>query len=279
MDDQGIGCNVERDDTHVYFAPAYSSDPAALRRVPIAGGPVETLATLSEIHDLAVGDSVIYVSTDTGVVSVPKTGGQPQTLDSPGWTDELFVTSGSLFYLQALAGVIWMMPLGGGTATEIAHDGGWISHIWVEDPFVYYYDRSGKRIARAPTSGTTAPEEITKTGTASGSGPVLDSTHAYWFAYHLVDQEGSVQRVPKAGGAAETLLQGSSPLAILRDGSSLLIADAPLGLDPNGSIQRLPAAGGQIETLATGIVRPAGLAVDNDYVYFCATDGVYRAPK
>jgi hypothetical protein len=76
----GSNSALATDGTTIYFA-----DDTALKRIPIAGGPVTVLATLaddpSEVTGLAVVGSNLVSTQEGGTVSsVPLTGGSPTTL-------------------------------------------------------------------------------------------------------------------------------------------------------------------------------------------------------
>ncbi|HEY3353146.1 MAG TPA: hypothetical protein VGQ83_07870 [Polyangia bacterium] len=99
----------------------------------------------------------------------------------------------------------------------------------------------------------------------------LDSTHVY-VAHHNSPQGGAVEgagailRVPKAGGAAETVAAGlTAPYAIAVDEQDVYWSK---GFAYTGAISRTPKAGGAVVTLGDGVDNPWDLALDDTFVYY-----------
>ncbi|MGA9521327.1 MAG: hypothetical protein WBV82_07680 [Myxococcaceae bacterium] len=104
----------------------------------------------------------------------------------------------------------------------------------------------------------------------------LSATHVYF-----VDRaEAAIRRVPKAGGAVETVLSAPGKLlsvefalddkyvyAVVQEGGTF------------GQVARAPLAGGQPEYLLGGDIYDPGIAVDGTHVYLTKKDRVVRFPK
>jgi cysteine-rich repeat protein len=100
-----------------------------------------------------------------------------------------------------------------------------------------------------------------------------DADHLYWVTRPTCDvagnqiYDGSVMRVPKAGGSAEPLATGrGAPVDLVLDESDVYWIDQGTGQDDQG-IYRVPEIGGAAVPVATGMWA-TGLALDSDSVYW-----------
>jgi len=92
-----------------------------------------------------------------------------------------------------------------------------------------------------------------------------DSTHVYFTEY----SGGTVNRVPKVGGAVQTLVSGENyPWRLVVDGNYVYYI-----VHEGGLVKRVPKDGGPSEVLADGLTHPWDVATDSDYVYFTVRDG------
>jgi hypothetical protein len=93
-------------------------------------------------------------------------------------------------------------------------------------------------------------------------GLAADATHLYW-----IDAAAErLQRMPKTGGAIQTLATGAQglwPWAIAVDASHVYWLDTG-----EGAVRKTPRAGGATTTLATQQGDLIGIALDASYVYF-----------
>lgn len=124
-------------------------------------------------------------------------------------------------------------------------------------------------------AGECAPVLLADIG-SSLHGLALDDTHAYVIeGYH----SGSVVRVPKAGGAVETLTQRNNTVAsrsIRLTGSHVYWSES---VGNASSIRRVVKTGGIFETLQSNAA--VGLfAVDEQHLfYYVGQDGLWRMPS
>jgi hypothetical protein len=118
-------------------------------------------------------------------------------------------------------------------------------------------------------------------GASAGESLVLDETYAY-FAGGI---RGTVGRLPKSGGAFETIVTGQKePTSVAVDASGVYFANWSSytnGPVADGSIVRTDLDGSNVTALAEGLIYPRGLALgENDLFFVSASDGnLYRLPK
>jgi hypothetical protein len=79
---------------------------------------------------------------------------------------------------------------------------------------------------------------------------------------------GSIRRVPKAGGTVEELVTGETAPFALAATPTGFVWTAPMPGVANGFVKKADADGANVTTLASGIAAPSGLAVDGTNVYF-----------
>lgn len=101
-----------------------------------------------------------------------------------------------------------------------------------------------------------------------------DATHVYWLRYAT---PSSVERAPKAGGAATTVVTGleGTPRFLAVHGADVYWS--ALGGDADDAVYKAPIAGGA-RTLVARARGAAALAVDASGVYVASRDGVLRVP-
>jgi hypothetical protein len=88
---------------------------------------------------------------------------------------------------------------------------------------------------------------------------VVDASSVYW-----LEDDGSVKKVPVAGGAVTALATGLlSPRDLAQDSTSLYFTDVQAG-----KVQRVAKSGGAVTTLASSLTSPYAIAVDSSNVYF-----------
>jgi hypothetical protein len=121
-------------------------------------------------------------------------------------------------------------------------------------------------------------------GLASPIAITVDQTHVYWANFV---QSGSVMRVPKAGGAGETLAADiPDSYEVLVDGDNLYFSAQGNPPAANGGLYRMPKSGGTVVPLAEHRVAANEMCVDDTYIYWAdnsyqGTPGasIQRLPK
>ena len=126
------------------------------------------------------------------------------------------------------------------------------------------------------------PQELTLAGSqARPRGIALTATHVYWCNQgNGSSSNGSISRVPKAGGTVEVLASAQS------DASGLALdSESVYWTNPNfaastqaGTVRKMPLAGGDVQILAGGIGYPLAIAVNATGAYVTSSSAVLRVP-
>ena len=173
------------DATHVYF-----DDDGGLKRVPIAGGSVQTLVTGYNPWEIALDDTYVYWTEKSpgAIRRVAKTGGAAQTLvsapDVNGPTS--LAVDGTNVYWAEYGGRARRMPKGGGTpadfsAPDSAYQPGSVA---INAANIYWSDSisaTSGRLRRAPKGGGTV-NDLVLGGIFEPLSLGLTATHVYWLA-------------------------------------------------------------------------------------------------
>ncbi len=235
----GFAGNLAIAGSFLVFGEANGVGTARIRKVPLAGGTVVTLAgppseTQTEgLRGLAVDTQNVYWIGDTTVQSVSLNGG----------TTRILVTGSNPTVAIAA------------NATDIF----WIEHVCCVGDLP-------SRINKLPKGG--GSPALVADGMYEAHTLALDSTTLYWGEgrfYFL----GRIAKAPISGGQPTTVLSGIGKGAT----AGFAIGDTGIFAAGYETIKRIPIDGGpQVETvrwkLGSGI--PAGIVTDDRYVYFFA---------
>ncbi len=95
-----------------------------------------------------------------------------------------------------------------------------------------------------------------------------DSTYAY-FTQSLDEFEGTINKVPLAGGEIEVLVGGlNNPIDIVSDSKNIYWIEKSI----NGSLKQMPLLGGTPTILASSLNEPVSLVVYEGFVYWSDKD-------
>jgi hypothetical protein len=240
--------------------PGQSYHDGSIARVSKAGGAVAVMASAQ--------NAPTSLAVDTGGIY---------------WTDQGYEPSGS-------PTGIFMVPSSGGATKALVMGEREPTSIALADGDVYWADfadgNAGPGFIRA-IDARRAPKTL-ESGLPTPTAIAIDAAFVYWTAL-----DGSVRRVPRAGGAAETLAAGN--MANLRawdvavSGGEVYWAVTANGAGATpgfAGIMKVSTGGGTPVLLATSPWYPWWIALDETYVYWTDAgqpgqdDGVVlRAPR
>ena len=217
------------DDTNVYFANKWS-----VKKVPLAGGPVQQLAVAGfYIEEIATDGSYVYwiegpsslvrrVSVNGGPVAVVGFGGS----GPPG---PLAVDGAYAYWVDHFDKIV-KAPKGGGPVITLASGLPFLSALVTDGTNLFFSEQDSGAVRRmsvngGPISFVTLAEEFSQLTLA------LDQQNLYWIG------QSNVVTVPKTGGFGTPIAMGLW--------SSILV---PNGLAPDGrgGVYWTEAAGGTI---------------------------------
>lgn len=241
----------------------FVDEPAGIRRVPKAGGDVETYAAVSNVHEYDYSGDVLYAcytGTSTDLISVDVPGGTPTVLPTDGLESFLGVIDGIAYYNNSSGGTnIVSVPPGFsspvlGVIRSRIRDGGTIYYHYIDGPDIWVIDASGaRRFVTLPVSpyhhdvGLVCNQDALFVSLQVGS---ETNYHTY--------------RVPKSGGAAALIFSGPSSAAAADNEFVYYVQ--------GGMVNRVPVLGGPA---AAAFVVEAGtlgsLVVDESAYYWTDT--------
>jgi hypothetical protein len=260
------------------------------------------LAFMQFAQALFLDSSSIYWSQDGVVWKAPLAGGPSTKLAVGG--SLLAIDSMAAYWINdsdpngTAPPALWRAPLSGGLSTVLvslqgqsfprslvldANNAYWTSPPLLP-PLSVPFD-AGAILARDQTPGSVMKAPLTGGGpTELAGGQVelgaiaVDATSVYWTTHKVVNfqtpriyEDGSLLRMPLAGGAPTTLATGQANIgAIAVDAANVYWANTGKAENDyaDGAISKLPLSGGTPVTLASAQSWPAALAVDATNLYW-----------
>jgi hypothetical protein len=279
------------DATNVYWTtdipPPNQVVPAAcaVMKMPVGGGAAVMLTMLDEGrgYQLAVDATSLYLTfnwrdflNEGEVWRLPLGAGARAKLASfQTRPRDVVVGQGYVYWGQQDMPNLQGASLTGGPAPNFyepnepytARYGIAVDATSVYGPVPYLGSKSG--IWRWPVAGG-AHDTV-----ATGQTPnylAVDATNLYWTSFSIVggmaqDHQGTVLKMPKAGGAVTTLASGlGGPQRIVIDATTVYWTD-----DVDNTIMKVPIAGGAPTIVASGQMGINGIAVDATSVYWASS--------
>ncbi len=265
-------------------AVLFALDQDALWRVPLNGVGAPTRAgdiNLDSSALLVQDDGYLYVNSVDEVVRVPKSGGSPEPLyaarpDPSGLT----ITGATLFWREGTA-ILEAPAAGGAVSTAIADaPGGRLAAdadrvYWTSGPELWSATRAGGVMALVGTAGDDLRDLA------------VDESDVWATIYNDEDEHGIyLVRFPKAGGDPQQFFEESF-LDVFRGTSALVVTSTEVfwagshSRDDTRGAYAIAKGGGSPRVVVSGLQRPGGLAVDEDYVYVAdrlAPCEIWRTP-
>jgi hypothetical protein len=227
-------------------------------------GVVTVLSGTGGATRLAIDATHIYYIgyTNGEVRRIPKTGGTSELLATTSSAVRIAVDATYAYWTDFQGKQLLRVPKAGGTMQVLATGLGTAQAVRLTTDRAYVTDYTSQgRVGWVPKVGGTATWLVTNTPTPLDM--ALTPTYAY---FTDTSNPSTVRRVPLDGGTVENFYPTDISLAIETDGKDLYFASAKNG-KAAASIHRLTEAGSDTELVA-GLELPAGLTVDQTYVYF-----------
>jgi hypothetical protein len=233
----GSPLSLIADGVDVYWGEAYTSG-LSLKRVPVSGGAVVSLAPTQSFRCLAQDQDNIY------------------------WTDQGSGEGGSILTLAKAGGAVATLAATTGSAFQIAVDD--TNVYWVEDTVMQVAKAGGTPVTllAAPTDGTSPSPSCPSLAVAGDTlYLVLGSGDGY---------DNQLVTVPVTGAANPTVLVASNdPYAVVANSTALFW----LGLGTELDVDEMPIDGGVIATLARPLAHSASdLALASDGTLYWSTN-------
>ncbi len=196
------------------------------------------------------------------IVRVPKTGGAAVTVtETPDDVINL-VSDGDHLYFSLFDGSpLRKVPLAGGPSTIVRAPGIKQGAIAVDDRYLYVTDYLRNLVVRAPKTRGGA-EHVLAARQPRPVGIALDETYVYF----PCEKDGSIRRVPKAGGAVKTIATGQINQDDITVGETFVYWAS---WDRRPTLRRTRKDGSQPQPddLLTDLKDPEAIALDGQRVY------------
>jgi len=259
---------------HLYWTALMQGESYVINTMPLAGGPVTTLAEGLDGADLiAVNGANLYWSDNTpvnaGTINTAPLSGSPITTLVTGqvYPRGVAVDASHIYWTNSVGGQVNMAPLSGGPVTTLFGGQSFPFGVAVDGTSIYWatsdVSSTSGTIWKAPLPGQPqTPPVALVTGQNIPYGLAVDSTHVYWANTGRQPGEGSVSSAPL-----------SSPNGTPATPTTLVSGlDFPYGLavsegriywtDGDGGINTVPVTGGAVQNLySTLFGAPLGIAV------------------
>lgn len=274
MDEPGI-YEMAVDATHVYWVENGQFDHEAnVRRMPLGGGPIETLFSIQErVYSLAVADGFVY-AVHTGpeyeghVYRFPGEGGSATSIATGFNPTSVSVDGSWVYFSEAVSpgGRIMRVPTTGGEPEVVVDD---VDNPWdlvADDGVLFYSEMNRGRMMRVVPGES--PVQLASGWIGTGW-MVVDDTFVYFTACDVGSCEHPrLFRVARSGGMPEEIVTGAwveSKLAVSGD-------------DIQWGSHVMPKTGGSAHPL-DGIDYPLAVAATSTSFYFADfyTGAIYRA--
>ena len=238
-------------------------------KVPIAGGAVTTLASLTDgCGGFAVSGGNLYWGSNSGsLVTMPTSGGAPTTIVSGGLTaayDPRSITANAtdVFWCSSSFDIM-ETPVAGGAAVTLFKGTGSASFSDIAVNATDVFWSRGIDVRSVPLSGGT----VRTAGTSMAPEYVAaDSSNVYW----VDSTQLTILQAPVGGGTTVTLATRTAiPHGIAIDDKKVYWAEDPnLTGATSGTVLSVPIGGGTVSTITEKAVLPGDIAVDSTSIYY-----------
>src|SRR5579859_4028986 len=268
---------------YVYFTDNSSAN-GYVKRVPPTRGSPTTLVSGSTLYDSGAyrGVNLLQVTPTAlfghyggyqtcNIFEAPKNGGAFVNIISGISGGALLAVVNTNVYYFAGFSTIYQTSTNGGSSVQLL-SGVWPRSSAFDQSAIYFVDYNTKDVKRFDLTSHLLSTLITGN---SSEGSLFINTSYVFFSIN-----GSVKRVPKAGGSVVTLVSSGIATGYTADDAEVFFVNGQ-------TIGSVPVAGGSTNTLQyiSSPTAVASMAVDSNYLYWADVSGgngagaIYRMPN
>lgn len=281
--DHPLGLAV--DGEHLYFVSGgFVRAENAVRRVPTAGGPVETLVKISSLigGELAVDATHVYFTSDSdnAILRVSKSGGEATQLAKVAAPKYLALDATHVYFVtlsrEANGGTVQRIAKAGGPPEVLTSGQPGLDSVVVDAQHVYF--RSNQGLWKLAKTGGAPQSLVTITEKQNLKRLVADDSYLYFFLETSRSGKFAVARLSKNGGTPEVLspIVDSAGRLALSDSHVYFFRAASLN---DNVLAKVAKTGGEAETVDGAGPNNGYLTVAYGNAYFPDVATIYRVPK
>jgi hypothetical protein len=188
------------------------------------------------------------------------------TADSVG---SIVVDGGRVYWTEFDKGRVMMAPVDGGEASTVASEQDEPERLAVRDGQAVWSTRTS--LMMMPVDSSVPPVELAKESTYF-SDIVIEGQFIYWGVGNADGEPGEIRRIPRQGGAAETLVHGNAP-------RNLAVAGDEVYWGSLTDVGRAPITGGDPDILFSDPDGIDAIALGPDAVYWSTPQGLMSGSK
>jgi hypothetical protein len=269
------------DERYVYW-----TTPTELRRVPLAGGAVKTLATGLGLRRVTAAEGGVFITDGIGgkVYRVDRESGSAEVIGTGVYPDGIAVHGRNVYWANASQtlgeGTVAVARLGDKTTSILAEGLVGPSGVAADDDFVYFTSSS-----QGCGSGTPGASGASGAGGCYGGG--VSKRALSGGAVQLIDMQGTpLDVVVGKRGVYWILMPARVMFAAFPANTGRVLADVtgevagPIAVDAEsfyfsssdyGRVLKVPLDGGQAQRLVTDLGTVGAIAADASWVYVAAS--------
>lgn len=259
------------------YAAAGFRDPNSVLRLRLPDGTPEVLATLTtgRLASVAVDASHVYLGdSEGGVGRVPHAGGAVEYLETTLPALVIALDDTHVYFSSQTGAAVARVAKAGG-AVEVLASAASPVHVGLDATHLYWVDLDSEpyTLARVPKAGGGA--EILAADVPSRPERVIVLDDGVYLPIDrplavatVGEARGRILRYPKTGGAAVELASYAAPFGAMGvDAESFFVSTCP-GVAGEAELLRVPHAGGAPVAIARGGTCYVGVTTDATHAYF-----------
>jgi hypothetical protein len=174
-----------------------------------------------------------------------------------------------VYWTEFYEGRVMMAPVDGGEASVVASAQDEPTGLAVRDGQAVWSTRTS--LMMMPVDSSVPPVELAKEGTYF-SDVVIAGQLIYWGVGNADGDPGEIRRIPRQGGAIETLVAGNAP-------GNIAVAGDEVFWESLTDLGKAPITGGVADILFSNPDGIDAIALGPDAVYWSSPQGLMTGPK